>query len=125
MNELIRYYEPTTRKPTFVDFVCISVFDPSAPLPYYDHTTGRLMNLHREPIGRRIDADAVRLWFAEEEDWNEVRGPTEEEEAFWREVETIKIQAYFRGYMARCRVSWIRRRNMANRELRRIFDTMS
>jgi hypothetical protein len=125
MNELIRYYEPTTRKPTFVDFVCSNVYDPSAPRPYYDHTTGRLMNQHREPIGRRIDADAVRLWFAEEEDWNEERALTEEEEAFWRELETIKIQAVFRGYMARCRVSWIRRRNMANHELRRIFDTMT
>lgn len=125
MNDLIRFYEPSTRKPSFVDFVCTSVFDPSDPRPFYDNTTGSWMNLNREPIGRRINPDDVRLWFAEEEDWNEEQALTEEEEAFWRELETIKIQAVFRGYMARCRVSWIRRRNMANHELRRIFDTMT
>ena len=98
MNDLITFFNdrPGPHNGSFVDYVSTDVYDPEA---VYDITAEDGGAAFCNPIGRRIDPDDVLDYFYEEECW-------EDQE---REFMAEKIQAVFRGYMARRHVAWIRR----------------
>ena len=96
MNDLITFFNdrPGPHNGSFVDYVSTDVYDKEALRDYYIRG-----GMHPESIGRRIDPNDVLDYFYEQDAWDDQV----------REFMAKKIQAVFRGYMTRCRVSWIRR----------------
>ena len=95
MNMLVTFYND---RPTcsFVDYVCMDVYDPDA---VYDMTAEDGGDMFSIPVGRRIDPDEVLDLKNEDEFYKDLD----------REFVAERIQAVFRGYMARRHVAWVQR----------------
>ena len=101
MNDLITFFNDRwgPHNGSFVDYVCTSVYDEAALYDYFLRGGLHFGEMLPEPIGRRINPDSALDYFYEEAAW-------EDQE---REFMAERIQAVFRGYMARRHVAWVQR----------------